>query len=107
MASKNKPKGDGYRYVITSRYAKKSFLGWINPDTEEHVNLIGPDLTTKTNGTSRRPPKDITYKAATQRDLKKYWELGAVEVAGEMVSSQGVVIRIKDEENENESSDQG
>lgn len=88
------PEDDGYEYVIMPRFAKRSWLGWINPNTRKHVNLIGEGEERMTSGSKKNPPKKVVYHTATQADLKAFWELGAMKVGETIVSNQKVVARI-------------
>src|SRR5688500_7854163 len=85
---------EGDQFVLSPRHQKLDFLGWINKDTGEHINLAGKDFPTMTTETSRSPSKEILYRAATQEDLRAFWELGAMKVGDEWISNQGAVIKI-------------
>jgi hypothetical protein len=97
--------GKGDKFVLSPKHQKMSFLGWMNRETGELVNLVGDDAIRMTSPTKNNPSKEVTYRAATQEDLRTFWQLGAMQVGNEWISNQGVVIKIDggdDEESSNE-----
>lgn len=96
MANPKKRKSsanDGAEFRLSPKHSKLSFLGWFNKETGDHVNLVGDETPTKTKATSKRPSKEVTYRAATQDDLRAFYELGSqrvvIKVDGSELSESG------------------